>query len=158
MATDIDGSCNDATCGSPTVISCTEPCLQEGGQDGSAVLCHTLTEKSDDKKDPAASADASQSSKECSVKNIEPTLSSEEANIAGDADDRSFSFEVGDPPKVSEKAHSPAWSPFPRSKAAQSTKVSLSLFSCSVCTSLKLKCHTIGLHELAQILAWFIIS
>ncbi|KAM0883128.1 hypothetical protein ACQ4PT_031823 [Festuca glaucescens] len=71
-------------------------------------------------KDPAASADASQSSKECSAKNIEPTLSSEEANTAGD--DRSFSFEVGDPPKVSEKAHCPAWSPFPISKAAQSTK------------------------------------
>ncbi|KAM0883127.1 hypothetical protein ACQ4PT_031823 [Festuca glaucescens] len=125
---DIDGSCNDATCGSPTVatcgsptvISCTEPCLQEGRQEGSAVICHTLTEQPDDKKDPAASADASQSSKECSAKNIEPTLSSEEANTAGD--DRSFSFEVGDPPKVSEKAHCPAWSPFPISKAAQSTK------------------------------------
>lgn len=117
---DIDGSCNDATCGSPTVISCTEPCPQEGGQEGSDVLCHTLNERSEDKKDPAASADASQSSKEFSAKNIEPTLSSEEASTAGD--DRSFSFEVGDPPKVSEKAHCPAWSPFPRSKAAQSTE------------------------------------
>jgi hypothetical protein len=116
------------------------------------VLCHTQTEQSDDKKDPAASADASQSSKECSAKNIEPTLSSEEANTAGD--DRSFSFEVGDPPKVSEKAH-PAWNPFPRSKAAQSTKVSFSLFSCSVCTSLKLK-YTLNLHELAEILTWLL--
>ncbi|XP_047093840.1 uncharacterized protein LOC124706233 isoform X2 [Lolium rigidum] len=116
---DIDGSCNDSTCGSPTVISCTEPCLQEGRQEGSAVISHTLTEQSDDKKDPVASADASQSSKECSAKNIQPTLSSE-ANTAGD--DRSFSFEVGDPPKVSEKAHCPAWSPFPISKSAQNTK------------------------------------
>ncbi|KAM0821416.1 hypothetical protein ACQ4PT_054831 [Festuca glaucescens] len=116
---DIDGSCNDATCGSPTVISCTEPCLQEGRQEGSAVISHTLTEQSDNKKDPVASADASQSSKECSAKNIQPTLSSE-ANTAGD--DRSFSFEVGDPPKVSEKAHCPAWTPFPISKSAQNTK------------------------------------
>ncbi|CAM0956214.1 unnamed protein product [Alopecurus aequalis] len=116
---DIDGSCNDATCGSPTVISCTEPCLQEAGQKDGAVLRHSLIKQSDDKKGPAAPADASQSSKECSAKNTEHTLSSEEANTAGD--DRSFSFEVGDAPKVSEKAHCPAWSPFPRSKAAQNT-------------------------------------
>lgn len=114
---DIDRSCNDATCGSPTVISCTEPCVQEGGQGGNDLLRQTPSEQSGDQKDPAASADIFQSSKECSARNIEPTISSEETNTAGD--DRGFSFEVGDPPEVSEKAHCPAWSPFPISKAAQ---------------------------------------
>ncbi|VAH18224.1 unnamed protein product [Triticum turgidum subsp. durum] len=118
---DNEGSYNDATCGSPTVISCTEPCLQEGGQEGIAVLHSNLTEQSEDKKDPTASAGASPSSEDCSARNIKHTLTSEEANTTGD--DRSFSFEVGDPPKVSEKVHRPAWSPFPRSKAAISTEV-----------------------------------
>ncbi|XP_073353250.1 protein SWOLLEN 1 isoform X1 [Aegilops tauschii subsp. strangulata] len=118
---DNEGSCNDGTCGSPTVISCTEPCLQEGGQEGITVLHSNLTEQTEDKKDPTASAGASPSSEDCSARNIKHSLTSEETNTTGD--DRSFSFEVGDPPKVSEKVHRPAWSPFPRSKAALSTEV-----------------------------------
>ncbi|VAH06404.1 unnamed protein product [Triticum turgidum subsp. durum] len=117
---DNEGNCNDATCGSPTVISCTEPFLQEGGQEGIAVLHRNLTEQTEDKKDPTASAGASPSSEDCSARNIKHNLTSEETNTTGD--DRSFSFEVGDPPKVSEKVHRPAWSPFPRSKAALSTE------------------------------------
>ncbi|XP_044972240.1 uncharacterized protein LOC123439612 isoform X1 [Hordeum vulgare subsp. vulgare] len=118
---DNEGSCNDGTCGSPTVISCTEPCLQEGGQEGMSVLHSNLTEQSEDKKDPTASAGAFPSSEDCSARNIKHTLTSAETNTTGD--DRSFSFEVGNPPKVSEKVHRPAWSPFPRSKAALSTEV-----------------------------------
>ena len=141
FATDNEGSYNDATCGSPTVISCTEPFLQEGGQEGIAVLHRNLTEQTEDKKDPTASAGASPSSEDCSARNIKHSLTSEETNTTGD--DRSFSFEVGDPPKVSEKVHRPAWSPFPRSKAALSTEVSLSL---SLCMSLMLTYHTLDLH------------
>uniref|UniRef100_A0ACD5TMV2 Uncharacterized protein n=1 Tax=Avena sativa TaxID=4498 RepID=A0ACD5TMV2_AVESA len=120
---DTDGSCKDATC-APTVISCTEPCLQEGGQDGSAVFCHTITERSTDKKDPEAPAGASCSSKECFAGSIEPTLSSEEANTAGD--DRSFSFEVGDAPKatiVISKPGSPGNAPRHISEESKKTSV-----------------------------------
>lgn len=109
------------------------------------MLHSNLTEQSEDKKDPTASAGASPSSEDCSARNIKHTLTSEETNTTGD--DRSFSFEVGDPPKVSEKVHRPAWSPFPRSKAALSTEVSLFL-SCSLCMSLMLTYHTLDLHEL----------
>ncbi|PVH32377.1 hypothetical protein PAHAL_9G386600 [Panicum hallii] len=116
-----NGICTSATCGSPLVISCSEPSPQEGGQGSSALLHHTLDGQSGDPKDCEASADAAQSSKQCSTRNVESASGSEETNTAGG--DRSFSFEVGAPPNASEKAHSPVWSPFPRYKASQSTEI-----------------------------------
>ncbi|XP_062200377.1 uncharacterized protein LOC133903048 isoform X2 [Phragmites australis] len=103
------------------VISCTEPSPQEGGHDSNTMVHQTLDEQSEDPKDSEALADATQSSKQCSTRYVKPTPGSEDTNSAGD--DRSFSFEVGAQPNVSEKAHSPAWSPFPRYKASQSTEV-----------------------------------
>ncbi|PVH32372.1 hypothetical protein PAHAL_9G386600 [Panicum hallii] len=94
---------------------------KEGGQGSSALLHHTLDGQSGDPKDCEASADAAQSSKQCSTRNVESASGSEETNTAGG--DRSFSFEVGAPPNASEKAHSPVWSPFPRYKASQSTEI-----------------------------------
>ncbi|OEL38203.1 hypothetical protein BAE44_0000778 [Dichanthelium oligosanthes] len=115
-----NGICPGATCGSPSVISCSEPSPQEGGQGSNALLHHTLEGQSGDPKDCEASADTTQSSKQCSTRNVESVPGSEETNTAGG--DRSFSFEVG-APNVSEKAHSPVWSPFPRYKASQSTEI-----------------------------------
>ncbi|RLN16291.1 uncharacterized protein C2845_PM02G20210 [Panicum miliaceum] len=116
-----NGICTSATCGSPSVISCSEPSPQEGGQGSNALLHHTLDGQSGDPKDCEASADAAQSSKQCSTRNVESAPGSEETNTAGG--DRGFSFEVGAPPNASEKAHSPVWSPFPRYKASQSTEI-----------------------------------
>lgn len=114
-----NGVCSADTCGSPSVISCAEPSTPEGGQ-GSSVLHHTLDAQSEDLKDRVASSDATQSSKEFSTRNVESNPGSEKTNMAAD---RSFSFEVGAPPNVSEKENSPVWSPFPRHKASQSTKI-----------------------------------
>ncbi|XP_039825785.1 mucin-12-like isoform X6 [Panicum virgatum] len=117
-----NGIRTSATCGSPSVISCSEPSPQEGGQGSNALLHHTpLDVQSGDPKDCEANADAAQSSKQCSTRNLESALGSEETNTAGG--DRSFSFEVGAPPNASEKAHSPVWSPFPRYTASQSTEM-----------------------------------
>ncbi|CAN6288796.1 unnamed protein product [Urochloa humidicola] len=111
-----NGICTGATCGSPSVIGCAEPSPQGGqgsilqGTDGQSV----------NPKECEASADAAQSSKKCSTENVESAPGSPDTNTTGD---RSFSFEVGAPPVVSEKAHSPVWSPFPRYKASQSTEI-----------------------------------
>ncbi|XP_022678858.1 uncharacterized protein LOC101784313 isoform X1 [Setaria italica] len=110
--------CTGTTCGSP---SGAEPSLQGGGQGSNALLPNTLDGQSGDPKDCEASADAAQSSKQCSTRNVGCAPDSQETNPAGG--DRSFSFEVGAPPNVSEKAHSPVWSPFPRYKASQSTEI-----------------------------------
>ncbi|CAN6305892.1 unnamed protein product [Urochloa humidicola] len=85
-----------------------------------SVLQGILDGQSGNPKDCEASADAPQSSKKCSTENVESASGSQETNTTGD---RSFSFEVGAPPIVSEKAHSPVWSPFPRYKASQSTEI-----------------------------------
>ncbi|TVU31701.1 hypothetical protein EJB05_23399, partial [Eragrostis curvula] len=116
-----DGISADATCGSPPVISCTEPSPQKGGHGSSSVFHQTLDKLSENVTDNEASADVTKSLKLCSNKNAKSTLASEETNTAGD--DRSFSFEVGGSPNASEKAHSPAWSPFPGFSASQSTEV-----------------------------------
>ncbi|XP_062205069.1 uncharacterized protein LOC133907076 isoform X2 [Phragmites australis] len=105
-----DGICTEVACDSSSVISCTEPSPQEGGHGSNALLHQTLDEQSEDPKD-----------RQCSTRNVEPATVSEETNTAGD--DRSFSFEVGAPPNVSEKVHSPAWSPIPRYRASQSTEI-----------------------------------
>jgi hypothetical protein len=119
-----NGICTGVTCESPSVISCAESSPQ-GGHGSNALLHHTLCGQSEDPKDRGATADATQSSKQCCTRNIESAPGSEDASAAGG--DRSFSFEVGAPPNVAEKAHSPVWSPFPRYLTSQSTKVSLSL-------------------------------
>uniref|UniRef100_A0A0D9XME6 Agenet-like domain-containing protein n=1 Tax=Leersia perrieri TaxID=77586 RepID=A0A0D9XME6_9ORYZ len=111
-----DGSCTDATCGSPTVISCNKPCPEEDGQGNNALLHHKQTELPMDPKDNTAETDNSSGSKESS-RNVKPTLTSEETRTA---EDKSFSFEVGTPLNISKKAHAPAWSPLPRSEVAQS--------------------------------------
>ncbi|KAL6642693.1 hypothetical protein ACP70R_020874 [Stipagrostis hirtigluma subsp. patula] len=118
-----DRGCTDAPCGSPTVISCTDPSPLEGEPGSNASLQQRVDEQSEDPKDPEGLADATQSLKECSTRNVKPTVSSEETNAAGD--DRSFSFEVGAPPNLSEKAHSPAWNPFPSYNAAQSQSIKI---------------------------------
>ncbi|KAJ1296278.1 hypothetical protein BS78_01G288100 [Paspalum vaginatum] len=110
-----NGTCTSDTCGSPSVISGAEPSPQEGGQGSNA-----LDARSDDPKDCEASADATQSSEKNSHKNVESAPGSDENNTSGD---RSFSFEVGAPPNVSEKAQSPVWSPFPRHTGSQSTEI-----------------------------------
>ena len=120
-----NGICTGVTCESPSLISCTESSPQEGGHGSNALLHHILCGQSEDPKDRGATADATQSSKQCCTRNIESAPGSEETSAAGG--DRSFSFEVGAPPNVAEKAHSPVWSPFPRYITSQSTKVSLSL-------------------------------
>ncbi|CAN6311918.1 unnamed protein product [Urochloa humidicola] len=112
-----NGIGTSATCGSPSVIGCAEPSPQGGP---GSVLQGILDGQSGNPKDCEASADASQSSKKCSTEDVESASGSQETNTTGD---RSFSFEVGAPPIVSEKAHSPVWSPFPRYKASQSTEI-----------------------------------
>ena len=140
-----NGIRTSATCGSPSVISCSEPSPQEGGQGSNALLHHTpLDVQSGDPKDCEANADAAQSSKQCSTRNLESALGSE-TNTAGG--DRSFSFEVGAPPNASEKAPSPVWSPFPRYTASQSTEVCLSL-SLPLCVCARAR----------DLLTWFIVS
>lgn len=114
-----NGICTGVTCESPSVISCAESSPQ-GGHGSNALLHHTLCGQSEDPKDRGATADATQSSKQCCTRNIESAPGSEDASAAGG--DRSFSFEVGAPPNVAEKAHSPVWSPFPRYLTSQSTK------------------------------------
>ncbi|KAG0550248.1 hypothetical protein BDA96_01G323300 [Sorghum bicolor] len=114
------GICTGVTCGSPSVISCAESSPEEGGHGSNALLHDKLCGQSEDPKDRGASADVTQSSKQCCTRNIESALGSEETSAAGG--DRSFSFEVGAPPNVAEKAHSPVWSPFPRYITSQSTK------------------------------------
>ena len=120
-----NGICTSATCGSPSVISCSEPSPQKAGQGSDALLHHAQDGQSGDPKDCEASADAAQSSKQCSTRNVESAPGSKETKTAGG--DKSFSFEVGAPPNASEKAPSPVWSPFPRYTASQSTEVCLSL-------------------------------
>ena len=120
-----NGIRTSATCGSPSVISCSEPSPQKAGQGSDALLHHAQDGQSGDPKDCEASADAAQSSKQCSTRNVESAPGSKETKTAGG--DKSFSFEVGAPPNASEKAHSPVWSPFPRYTASQSTEVCLSL-------------------------------
>jgi hypothetical protein len=120
-----DESCADATCGSPSVINCTEP-SRKGGDDSRILSHQTPVEQLEDVTDREASAEGNQRSEQCSNRNVECTVASAEANAA--ADDRSFSFEVGAPPNVSEKAHSPAWSPFPRFSPSQSVEVTLIIF------------------------------
>jgi hypothetical protein len=107
-----DGSCADAICGS-SVISCTAPSPEKGGPDSKILSHQTPVEQPENVTDMEASAEGTQKS----------TVASAEANALGD--DRSFSFEVGAPPNVSEKAHNPAWSPFPRFSASQNVEVSL---------------------------------
>ncbi|WVZ57611.1 hypothetical protein U9M48_007974 [Paspalum notatum var. saurae] len=114
-ADNYNGTCTGDTCGSPSVISCAEPSPQDGGQ-GS----NTVDARSEDPKDCEASADATQSSEKNPHRNVESAPGSDETNTSGD---RSFSFEVGAPPNVSEKAHSPVWSPFPRHTASLSTEI-----------------------------------
>nr|CAB3495275.1 unnamed protein product [Digitaria exilis] len=113
-----NGICTRATCGSPSVISCAES-PQEGGQGSNALLCPLDGQSGP--KDCEDSADAAQQPKQCSTSNVESAPDSEETNTAGG--DRRFSFEVGARPNVSEKAHSPLWSPFPRYEASQSIEV-----------------------------------
>ncbi|CAL4940592.1 unnamed protein product [Urochloa decumbens] len=113
-----NGICTGATCGSPSMIGFAEPSPQ-GGQ--GSILQGTLDGQSGDPKDCEASADAAQSSKQCSTENVESAPGSQETNTTGG--DRSFSFEVEAPPIVSEKAHSPVWSPFPRYKTSQNTEI-----------------------------------
>ncbi|XP_052134093.1 uncharacterized protein LOC127752733 isoform X1 [Oryza glaberrima] len=115
-----EGSCTDATCGSPTVISCNESCPEEDGQGSNALLHHKQTEPPKDPKDHTALTNNSHVSKEGSSRNVKPTLTSEETHTA---EDKSFSFEVGAPLNITEKAHAPAWSPLPRSEVAQSPEV-----------------------------------
>ncbi|KAF0928711.1 hypothetical protein E2562_006134 [Oryza meyeriana var. granulata] len=110
-----DGSCTDATCGSPTVISCNESCPKEDEQGSNALLHHGQTEPPKDPKDHTVATGNSHGSKESSPRNVKPT--SEETHTA---EDKSFSFEVGAPLNISEKVHAPAWSPLPRSEVAQS--------------------------------------
>ncbi|KAF8728088.1 hypothetical protein HU200_018667 [Digitaria exilis] len=114
-----NGICTRSTCGSPSVISCAELSPQEGGQGSNALLCPLDGQSGP--KDCEDSADAAQHPKQCSTGNVESAPDSEETNTAGG--DRSFSFEVGARPNVSEKAHSPVWSPFPRYEASQSIEV-----------------------------------
>uniref|UniRef100_A0A804LN72 Agenet domain-containing protein n=1 Tax=Zea mays TaxID=4577 RepID=A0A804LN72_MAIZE len=116
-----DGICTGVTCGSPSVISCAESCPQEGGHGSTALLHHTLCGQSEDPEDHGASVDGIQSSKQCNTRNIESAPGSQETSAAGG--DRSFSFEVGAPPNVAEKAHSPVWSPFPKYITSQSSKM-----------------------------------
>ncbi|XP_006662055.1 uncharacterized protein LOC102709312 isoform X2 [Oryza brachyantha] len=112
-----NGSCTDATCGSPTVISCNESCPEEDMQGSNALLHHKQTEPPKDSKDHTAATDSSHGSKETSSINVKPTLASETTHTA---EDKGFSFEVGAPINISEKAHAPVWSPLPRSEVAQS--------------------------------------
>lgn len=120
-----NGICTGVTCGSPSVISCAKPSPQEGGHDSNPLLHHTIYGQSEDPNDHGASADATQSSKQCSTRNMESAPGSEETNTAGG--EQSFSFEVGAPPNVAEKAQSPVWSPFPRYITSQNPEVSLSI-------------------------------
>jgi hypothetical protein len=122
-----DRICADAACGSPSMSSRTEPSPQNGGHD-SSILPHkteTPVEQPETMTDKEASDYATQKLRQCSNStiNVASTVAAEEANTG---DDRSFSFEVGAPPNVSEKAHSPAWSPFPSFSASQSTEVTTS--------------------------------
>ncbi|KAL5652552.1 hypothetical protein ACJX0J_038010, partial [Zea mays] len=105
-----NGICTGVTCGSPSVISCAESFPQGGGNGSNDLLDHTLCGQSEDPKDRGASADATQRSKQCCTRNMKSAPGSEETSAAGG--DRSFSFEVGAPPNVAEKAHSSVWSPF----------------------------------------------
>jgi hypothetical protein len=132
-----NGICTGVTCGSPSVISCAESFPQGGGNGSNDLLDHTLCGQSEDPKDRGASADATQRSKQCCTRNMKSAPGSEETSAAGG--DRSFSFEVGAPPNVAEKAHSSVWSPF----HLKSTEVSLSP---SVCVRARMTYINMVLH------------
>ncbi|KAK3153281.1 hypothetical protein QOZ80_2BG0170190 [Eleusine coracana subsp. coracana] len=123
LGSSADEICADATCAPPSVISCTELSPPKGGHPSNSLPRQTLAEQPGNVTDSEASADATKKLEQSSDsnKNVESTVASEEANSTGD--DRNFSFEVGAPPNVSEKAHSPTWSPFPRFNASQITEV-----------------------------------
>jgi hypothetical protein len=131
------GICTSATCEA-------SPQREQGSN---ALPPNTLDEQSGDPKDCEASADAAQSSDQCSARNVECDPDSQETNTSGG--DRSFSFEVGVPPKIS-KAHSPVWSPFPGYKASQSTDTEV-----APSLPLSLCVHTRAAYGL---LTWFILS
>ena len=78
-----NGICTGVTCESPSVISCAESSPQEGGHGSNALLHHILCGQSEDPKDRGATADATQSSKQCCTRNIESAPGSEETSAAG---------------------------------------------------------------------------